>query len=116
MMSGMALAGAAGASDGALRLSCLAPSWIDPARLESVCRAVGDGIARHTGRRVEVVTGAADVALEVVQLADTHVSARLHWPGVPPGPEVEAGVVDAVLTERSFRDLSASLLKVSPPP
>lgn len=116
MMSGLALAGAADASAGALRLSCLAPSWIDAARVEAVCRAVGDGMASHTGRAVQVVTGAADVALEVVKLADTHVVARLHWPGAAPGPEVELGVVDALLTEQSFHRLAAALLDASPLP
>lgn len=116
MMSGIAVAGAADASAGALRLSCLAPSWVDAARLDAVCRAVGAGMASHTGREVQVVTGTADVALEVVKLGETHVVARLHWPGTAPGPEVELGVMDAGLTEQSYSGLATALMTVSPPP
>lgn len=116
VISGLAISAGAQASGAALRLSCFAPSWIDAARLDAVCRAVGDGMADALAREVQVVAEGADVALEVVRLADTHALARLHWPGVPPGPEVTLGSVDAALTDQSFRSMAAGLLQVSPPP
>lgn len=108
--------GMAGPEAGALRLSCLAPTWIDGARLSHLCLAVGAGMGAALGREVRVVEGAADVALEVIRLDEKLVVARLHWPGAAPGPEVELGVVDAGPDGRAYGMLAASLLEVSPPP
>lgn len=116
VISGLVMSAGAQASGVALRLTCFAPSWIDGARLAAVCRAVGDGMADALAREVQVVAEGADVALEVIRLGDAHAQARLHWPGVPPGPEVTLGSVDAVLTDQSFRSMAAGLLQVSPPP
>ena len=116
VMTGIMLSAGAQASDGMLRLSCFAPSWIDAAQLDRLCRAVGDGMSDTLARKVEVVTDGANVALEVMRLTETHVMARLHWPGVAPGPEVELGSADATLTDEAFKTMAAGLLKVSPPP
>lgn len=116
VISGIALSAGARAADGVLRLSCFAPSWIDPTQLKAVCRALGDGMADTLAREVQVVTDGADVALELVRLNDSHALARLHWPGVAPGPEVTLGSVDAPLTDQSFKAMAAGLLQVSPSP
>lgn len=105
-----------GAAGGVMRLACMAPSWIDRARLEGLCQAVAADMGAALGREVRVVEGAADVALEVIRLEEAVVVARLHWPGAAPGPEVELGAVDAGLGARAYGMLAAGLLKVSPPP
>jgi hypothetical protein len=116
VIAGGVLSAGAQASGGVLRLSCFAPSWVDSAQLEQLCRAVGNGMSDVLAREVEVVTDGATVALVVVRLSDSHVMARLHWPGTTPGPEVELGSVDARLTDQSFKAMAAGLLQVSPPP
>lgn len=105
-----------GAAGGVMRLGCMAPSWIDRARLEALCAEVAAGLGAALGREMRVVEGGADVALEVIRLEEAVVVARLHWPGAAPGPAVELGAVDAGLGEPSYRMLAAGLLKVSPPP
>lgn len=99
-----------------MRLGCMAPSWIDRARLEALCAGVAAGMGAALGREMRVVEGAADVALEVIRLEEAVVVARLHWPGAAPGPAVELGAVDAGLGLRAHGMLAAGLLKVSPPP
>lgn len=120
VISGMALAGAAGASGDALRLSCTAPAKADAAGVAALCRALGDGVAARTGRGVAIVEHgadvAADVALEVVEFGAQRVTARLVWAGQGPGKVLELGVVDGPFSEGAFASLAAGLLRVSPPP
>lgn len=112
----MALAGAAGASGDALRLSCAGPAGVDAAGVAALCRALGEGVAERTGRTVAIVEGPADVALEVMEYGAQRVTARLHWAGAGPGAVVELGAVDAPVSEGSFPRLVDGLLMVSPPP
>lgn len=116
VISGMAVSAGAQASDGALRLTCFAPSWIDDARLDRLCHALADGMAEAMTREVQVVTDGADVALEVVKLDDSRALVRLHWPDAPPGPDVTLGSVDAPLTDQALRAMAVGLLSASPPP
>lgn len=106
----------AGTSGGALRFACVAEPGIDETRLDLLCRRVGEGIGEALGRDVDIVSGGADVALMVSRLGDSHVRARLHWSGAVPGPDVDLGSVDALLTEQSYVMMVSALLKVSPPP
>lgn len=106
----------AGFPGGGLRLACVAEPGVDGAGLDALCRAVGEGMADALGREVAVVEGAADVSLRVVRLDARRVRARLQWAGREPGPEVDLGSEDALLTESSYRMLARGLLAVSPPP
>ncbi|WP_434614774.1 hypothetical protein [Tabrizicola sp. M-4] len=74
-----------GAAGGVMRLGCMAPSWIDRARLEALCAEVAAGLGAALGREMRVVEGGADVALEVIRLEAAVVVARLHWPGAAAG-------------------------------
>ena len=116
VISGMALAGAAHASDGVLRLACVAPAKADPAQVETLCRIMAEGMAERSGRAVERVTEGPDVSLEVLRLAQSLAVARLVWSGQAAGREVEVNRMDSALSDESYRRMAAALLDVSPPP